>query len=469
MNFEKKYFTRSAFIFAAFMFAGCSIGSTAVSADDGAEQAKVEPAELAAPAKPEAEKPEAVTPVADVPAKTASAEDSNAVDTPDEISEELKKLGEATNKLMLERTLIESRLALDAAELDRELEAVQIERMKLEAERAAANAKVSEELVGIEEERTELERRLALESARANAAFRDKQRKLEMLQLETREMQAAMSADNMQTRFPIAVADKKEQLSKLAPAAAQAPKYLKEPFVDGTLYISDRRIALNGAITDALAKTVCDQLYFYNNQNSEYPIFIVIDNSPGGSVSAGYQIQKAMQACSAPVYVVVKGMAASMAAVITTTAERSFCFANTLILHHQISTGFRGNLTVLREGVAQGEKWYRLFCGPVAEKMGISLEELTKQMYAHNSDGDWQETGERAVALKWVDHIAERIDETGVISIGAPKMNGMTPMNPVALPESVDAHGKRFVELPVLENPFDFWALYDKDNYYRTR
>lgn len=453
MNFEKKYFTRSALVLAAFMFAGCT---APVSAEDNVESEPVTEVSVA----------EAV--VVPVVSTDASETPVNPEKTPDEIRDEIKKLSETVGKLMLEKNLIDSRLALSSAELEREMEAAQIERMKLDAVRADAAAKLSEELVGIEEERTELERKLALENARSNAAFREKQNKLEMLQLENREIQAEMSAASMRTRFPIAVAGKKEQLSKLAPAAAQ-PKYLKEPFVDGTLYISDRRISLNGAITNELAKTVCEQLYFYNNQNPEFPIFIVIDNSPGGSVAAGYQIQKAMQACDAPVYVVVKGFAASMAAVITTTAERSFCFENSIILHHQISTGFRGNLTVLREGLAEGELWYKRFAGPVAEKMGITLEEFTKQMYAHNSDGDWRETGPRAVELKWVDQLVERIEETGIASISGASNNVSAPLKPLVLPESVDVHGNRFVELPVLENPFDFWAIYDKENYYRTR
>ena len=73
------------------------------------------------------------------------------------------------------------------------------------------------------------------------------------------------------------------------------------------LYISDRRIAFNGAVTEQLADYVCTRIAFYNNQSSEFPIFIVVDNSPGGSVAAGYQIQKAMAASKAPVHVVVKG------------------------------------------------------------------------------------------------------------------------------------------------------------------
>ena len=50
-------------------------------------------------------------------------------------------------------------------------------------------------------------------------------------------------------------------------------------------------------------------------------IFIVIDTSPRGSVMAGYRILKAMESSDAPVHVVVKSFAASMAAAITTLGE----------------------------------------------------------------------------------------------------------------------------------------------------
>lgn len=469
MNFEKKYFTRFALTVAALMLAGCAAGTQTVSADvpvgvEDEAPVAAEPAssDFVAEASAEFVPAEETLPAGNEPA-TLSVE---------AIEAELKTLAEETGKLHLEKTLIESRLGLASAENEKSLQALSLEKMQLDAARADFSAKIAEEIAGIEEERTELERRLALETARANAAFRQKQKELNLLEMVLREQQMKLNSTNMDTQYAVTMADRQAQLSRLAPDAT-APKYLKDPFVDGTLYISDRRVSLNGPVTAASAKEVCERLYFFNNQNSEYPIFIVIDNSPGGSVAAGYQIQKAMQSCTAPVYVVVKGMAASMAAVITTTAERSFCFANTRILHHQISSGVEGNLTVMREGVEMGALWYKRFGEPVAAKMGITLEEFTKQMYAHNSDGDWMETGHRAAELKWVDHVVDRVEETAVISVDDPSASAsrpqVQPMPPSGLTEETDAQGRRFVELPVLENPFDFWAIYDKNNYYRTR
>jgi len=455
MNFGKKYFSHTALIASAISLSGCAFFGTKPETEPVKEIPVVKTENPIVPEIPAAPKIQFSE-----PAQLQS----------EAVSAELKILNEQTEKLVLEKRLIESRMALAASENEKATATLTLEKMQLDAMRADRAAKLSQELATIDEERTELERRLALETARGNAELRKKQLRAEQLDLEMRELNAEMNTESLKTNAAVAVADRRAQLANLAPAAANSPKYLKEPFVDGTLYISDRRVEMNGPVTDALARSVCEQIYFYSNQNADYPIFLVIDNSPGGSVAAGYQIQKAMRGSRAPVYVVVKGFAASMAAVITTTAERSFCFENTHILHHQLSTGIQGNLTVLRESVSEGEQWYERIMKPVADKMGISLEEFTKQMYAHNSDGDWAEDGKRAAELKWVDHVVSRIEETGIISVSEKKMPAQQNMTIVIVPEEkIDAQGRRFVELPALSNPFDFWAIYDKENYYRAR
>ena len=97
------------------------------------------------------------------------------------------------------------------------------------------------------------------------------------------------------------------------------PVYLADPLLkDGTLVISDRRIDLNGPIFSDLADHVTERINYFNNKNEGYPIFIVINDSPGGSVMSGMRIMKAMHGSEAPVYVVVKSFAASMAAALTT-------------------------------------------------------------------------------------------------------------------------------------------------------
>lgn len=212
-------------------------------------------------------------------------------------------------------------------------------------------------------------------------------------------------------RKALAQADKKK---------ADAIKQLKKPYNPadgGTLVISDRRIDFNGPVTSNLADLVSDKINFYNNRDETLPIFIVIDSSPGGSVAAGFKILRAMDSSRAPVYVVVKSFAASMAAGITTLAEKSFCYPTANILHHQISWGGGGNLTEQREVLEDiSTNWWTLLADPVAKKMGLNdAEEFIDLMYENTKTGDWTEFGHPAQKLKWVDHVVNKIIETAIV------------------------------------------------------
>lgn len=226
--------------------------------------------------------------------------------------------------------------------------------------------------------------------------------------------------------------------------------YPLEPLKDGVLRISDRRIPFNGIVDETLAKFVCDRIAFYNALDKKAPIFIVIDRSPGGSVMSGYQILQAMESSQAPVYVVVKGYAASMAAIITTMAKQSYVYPQTVVLHHQASTSLSGNQTQLEQQLKWSKIWCERIFVKVANKMGITVDEFVAKMYAAVSTGDWKVLGTEAVKLKWVTHVVERMAEEGVMSTSsAPALaelkpdgfNGTTALNPLT--------------------PFDIWWIYD--------
>jgi len=242
------------------------------------------------------------------------------------------------------------------------------------------------------------------------------------------------------------------------------PVYSKNPFDEksGELIISDRRISLNGPILEKTADYVTDRIQYFNNI-SDYPIFIVIDTSPGGSVMSGYRILKAMESSKSPVYVVVKSYAASMAAVITTLAEKSFVYPNAIILHHQMSSMSWGNMTQMKEQLELARQWEKRLDTPVVKKMGITMDEFRKEMYEKNSDGDWQEFGDNAVKYKWADYVVNRIDETGVVK--NPDYSDGTKKNFYSN-EKTDENGNRYLSLPRLE-PFDFYFIYNPDRYYR--
>ncbi|MFK5969225.1 MAG: ATP-dependent Clp protease proteolytic subunit [Candidatus Marithrix sp.] len=240
--------------------------------------------------------------------------------------------------------------------------------------------------------------------------------------------------------------------------------YSKEPFIDGKLTISDRKIALDGPIVFGTANYIVERINYFNNKSEEYPIFLVIGYCRGGSVMEGVRILKAMENSIAPVYVVVKSFAASMAAVISTLAEYSYAYPDAIILHHQVWGYSRGNKTEQLENLKVLEEWSNRVLSPIADKMGITLTELVERMYENSASGDWMEFANNAVKYSWIDNIVEDIRDSSVVQ--QPNIEIINPGETILASNNVDQKGNQFSTLPK-PRPFDVYHLYNPDDYYR--
>ncbi|HEV7868083.1 MAG TPA: ATP-dependent Clp protease proteolytic subunit [Chthoniobacteraceae bacterium] len=391
-------------------------------------------------------------------------------------------------QLLLGNQVREETLRKELASSNEELQRI---RTGSELERAKTDRELLQKRIAIEKARIEIEEinaRVALESVRLQGAMQK-----ELAALRAEKERAELTAQLAEAEFTrknhtyklnelgwnarlvelrAKVAEREKEVEAEA-YVEQRPVYLKDPVqANGDLVISDRRVALNGLITMETADLVCARIDFYNNKSKEFPIFIVIDDSPGGSVMAGCKILKSMQSSAAPVHVVVKSFAASMAAAICTLAPRSFAYPNAIILHHQISNGWQGNLTTQRERVKILEEWWQRLATPIAAKMGLSVEEFAKAMYSHNSAGDWQEFADNAVKLKWVDTVIGRCQETALIKIpddsrSMPSEMASARMIVTAAGAGADAKMSTGAALPRL-NPLDCYYLYNPDGHFRT-
>ena len=373
-----------------------------------------------------------------------------------ELNEERSRL-EAANSLareQLQSNLLKRRQALELLDLEIE-EATKASQLQTVTQRAALNAELAE--LRMEEERLKARNALA-------------QQQLEETMLAMREMDAKVKMERQQLDLRLARVNAEIQFREASDVyrdrIPREQNYTMDVFDGSRLLISDRRIPLNGPIWGGTADHIQQRIDFFNNQNSEYPIFIVIDYSPGGSVMAGYSILKAIEGSQAPVYVVVRSFAASMAATITTLAEKSFAYPNAIILHHQVMWGGFGNLTQQRERLKETEEWWRRLATPIAEKMGITLDEFVEQMYKRFSDGDWREFADKAVELRWVDHVVSDITEKSIDR--NPDRFELPSAFALDLQQQVDDKGNPFVVLPRLA-PFDYWHLYNPDGFYRER
>lgn len=315
----------------------------------------------------------------------------------------------------------------------------------------------------LEQERQKLvQLQLQLAKQAAETSLVDGKRKDELSKLENEAKEARILAEIASSKTRLA-----EQINLLQQEQQTALKLAREAraslpeqqnadessfdIATGRLVIGNRKISLNGPISNPVtAEYIEERIQFFNNKDSKKPIYIVIDDSPGGSVAAGFRILQAMKSSKAPVYVVVKTFAASMAACITTLAQKSFLLPNAQILHHQLSAGTNGNRTEIKEFDREMDKWWSRLAEPVARKMGITLEEFVKQMYVASSTGDWTEFAHKAVELKWADHVVSSFEDTDVLQMSAAPSESIWDL---ALEKAIsindlDQRGRLIVHLP---------------------
>ena len=393
-----------------------------------------------------------------------------------QLRKELARLTAEKQKLELENGLNQQKLQAEIASMQAEIEKL-TKQADLLAKRAAIKdaerkTRVDAELADAREKLEKAKLTNDLAATELAAKTRELAQRDQELKVRLSELQVQRSEFDQQVAKLSADLDLRVKRDLWKNRVNRDIQYSKEPFKDGMLTISDRRIPLNGPIWMDTADYVAERIDYFNNQNKEYPIFIVIDRSPGGSVMAGYKILKAMDGSAAPVYVVVKSFAASMAAGITTMSKRSFAYPNAVVLHHQIAGGIGGNLTEARENLKEMEEWWKRLAAPIAAKMGITLDDFIKLMYQNRSTGDWREFGDGARKVKWVDEIVETVREesydknpdapSALPGSPQPARSDGQPM----LQERVDVSGRRYVLLPRLD-PVDCYYLYNPDNYYR--
>ncbi len=382
-----------------------------------------------------------------------------------EYIQRVRLLTEERDEQVLKNTLMIEKLRAEFAPLEQEQKKLQI-RGQMEDEKTIQAASA----LRYQRDRARLENdiakeKLAAEQIKADADKLRRELVVAELDFQARKLrQEADLADNktVAIKADLELRDKKEIWKR---QANREPDYAKEPFKDGVLTITDRRIPIEGPIVYGTADFVTERIHYFNNKSEEYPIFLVIDRSPGGSVMEGYRILKAMQASKAPVHVVVKSFAASMAATIATLAPRSYAYPNAVILHHQAWGMSFGNPTQQKQQLDVMKEWDRRLREPIARKMGTSIEKFTAEMYKQNVDGDWEEFADAAVKLKWIDHIVHEIRETGILKEPETKLEDK-PKFAFGLAEESDTKGDRFVRLPRLQHS-DAYFLYNRDGYYR--
>lgn len=358
------------------------------------------------------------------------------------------ELSDSMAKLSAEQAIVKQGLEFQAMQLQKELAASRAEMERTRVADEVLDVKLRSKLAALKREQEQI----AAENALAAEKRRAEQSRL-------LDEQARAAAVVQTTGAQIQYRDLED---KWRDGVNKPIEYTDQPFKDGILTVSDRRIDLNGPIVSGTADYVCDRIDYFNNQDRTKPIFVVIANSPGGSVMQGYRIVKAIETSDAPVHVLVKSFAASMAATIATLAPHSYAFPNAIILHHQMSTSASGNMTNLEEEVATAREWEKRLAEPIAKKMGLSLEAFKAKMYAAKKSGDWDEFADRALELKWIDHIVNEVREESIRRRPTDTNSGGWWMSALKR----DEQGKPYFALPPLE-PYDCYFMVNPRGFYR--
>ena len=388
--------------------------------------------------------------------------DTNVTIKDKKLFEEMSALERKEKKITLENSLSTEKLKSQNSELLRKLQEIkwqkEILKEKLELQKIEDEKRSYERKKKYQDELDEMQFKSTLSEAKSTQMTNE---------IKLKQLSLAFNQEQLTSEIKL-LKIKKERDIYITPKSV----YLDNPLSEDneTLIISDRRIELNGVIGYSMANKISEQINYYNNKNSKKPIFLVIDTSPGGSIMAGNIIIRSMKSSKAPVYVVLKSFAASMAAVIVTLADKSYAYPQAVMLHHQpmsFSFGFH-NLTEEREHYENLKKWWHSFAIPIAKKMGITTEEFMEQMYKHSSRGDWREFATDAQKLKWVNNIIMKIEEKSIL------------VHPLYQEEREDheksssndnrvAGDSAFVNsLPHL-HPSDAYFIYNPDGFYRLK
>ncbi len=412
------------------------------------------------------------------PTEETTAEQETPVDP------EVVRMRQEIERLRVANELQNARLATALQEL-------RAERERIETELSLAEQRRRRDAAGQMIEKEELERQSQIAEARHQASLREIRQRREQRAAATAEREQALAAAQLDmqeeslnrqramTSFTFQQQQKEMQLElamhesravkverDIAAARILARSLVSEPsprpsqpLVDGVLIISDRRIDINEPIIVGMGSWFERRIAFFNNASTTEPIFVVIDYCPGGSMMEGERMLKAMAASRAPVHVVVKSMAASMAAVLISEAPHSYVLPNAIILHHQPWSFAFGNLAEQKEWVAVFEQWAERLHGGTARRMGLTLEQFYARMYEQSVTGDWQEFGDQAQALGWAQHVIERIQEDDIRQ--QPEDASPWQQRRGLWAQDGEDRGER-LRLP-RPRPFDFYFLYNRD------
>ena len=172
-------------------------------------------------------------------------------------------------------------------------------------------------------------------------------------------------------------------------------------------FLEQRKVFLWGAVTDESAKDITERLLYLEAVAPGQPITFYI-NTPGGSITAGMAVYDTMQLVTAPITVVVTGMAASMGSILLSAAPkgRRLLYPHARVLIHQplISGRMVGPATDINIQAKEMEKIRSELNLILSKASGQPIEKINR-----DTDRDFYLNAAEAIAYGLADRVVEKI------------------------------------------------------------
>ncbi|MEM1222540.1 MAG: ATP-dependent Clp protease proteolytic subunit [Verrucomicrobiota bacterium] len=172
-------------------------------------------------------------------------------------------------------------------------------------------------------------------------------------------------------------------------------------------FLKERKIFLWGEVSDKSARDVTEKLLFLEADAPGEEITFYI-NTPGGSITAGMAVYDTMKLISAPITVVVTGMAASMGSILLCGADKGkrLLYPHSRVLIHQPLIS--GQMVAVAVDIhIQAKEMERLrdeLNTILAESSGQPLERIQK-----DTDRDFYMTATEAIEYGLADAVVDKI------------------------------------------------------------
>jgi ATP-dependent Clp protease protease subunit len=171
-------------------------------------------------------------------------------------------------------------------------------------------------------------------------------------------------------------------MAKMTDAKESGPYSQLEDKIDATI-LDARRLFISDAIDAEMAQAVIRKLWYLELKDPGKPILIVI-NSPGGSVDAGFAIWDQVKIISSPVATLITGLAASMGSVLALCAapERRYATAQARIMIHQprLSGVIQGQATDLEIQAKEMIKTRKILVDIYVEATGKTAADIEESI-----------------------------------------------------------------------------------------